>query len=61
MHGFPASPPATAPEAEGLFGDELGLRGEVVEVDDDTEGDGDSDGVPTKALLSSCSEHPLHT
>jgi hypothetical protein len=52
MHGRPASPPTAAPEADGLFGGELGLRGDTVEVDDDAKDEGD--GVPAMTLLSSC-------
>ena len=52
MHGRPAIPPGPDAIAEGFFGEEPGLMGDDVEVGDDGEGDGS--GVPTSALLSSC-------
>ena len=56
MQARPASTPPPDAITDGLFGGEVGLLGEVVEVDDD--GDGVANGVPTSNLLSSCA--PSH-
>ena len=54
MHGRPASPPPAAPDADGLFGGEPGLRGDAVEVEVDDDAKDEGDGVPAMTLLSSC-------